>query len=198
MITLIGDVHGKYQRYYEIVREKDRHPYTIQLGDFGFKYDTLKNLDPEKHKVLGGNHDNYDVVREVPHYLGDYGISSLNGLEFFYYRGAYSIDQQDRTIGINWWAQEEVEIEGFLKARELYRQTRPDFVISHDCPESVSPYLLDPWSRIYQNKTGWALQELFNIHKPKFWRFGHYHKKWSMDIEGTNFKCLDELEVEDI
>lgn len=198
MITLIGDVHGKYDRYHKIVRQSERHPYTLQVGDFGFKYDTLNNVDPEKHKILGGNHDNYEKLPSMPHYLGDYGYSSLNGVKFFFYRGAYSIDRQYRTIGIDWWENEEVEIESFMKARELYREVKPDLVISHDCPESVSPYLLDPWAKIYQNKTGWALQELFNIHQPKLWRFGHYHKKWSMDVNGTNFKCLDELEIERI
>jgi hypothetical protein len=198
MITLIGDVHGKYDRYHKIIRQTDRHPHTLQIGDFGFKYDTLNNVDPEKHKILGGNHDNYDTLPSVPHYLGDYGYSSLNGVNFFFYRGAYSIDRQYRTIGIDWWEKEQVEIESFMKARELYREVKPDLVISHDCPESISPYLLDPWSKIYQNTTGWALQELFNIHQPKIWRFGHYHKKWSMDVNGTNFRCLDELEIERI
>lgn len=196
MITLIGDVHGKYDRYHKIIRQTDRHPHTLQIGDFGFKYETLNNVDPEKHKILGGNHDNYAALPSMPHYLGDYGYSSLNGVKFFFYRGAYSIDRQHRTIGIDWWEDEEVEIESFMKARELYREVKPDLVISHDCPEGISPYLLDPWSKIYQNKTGWALQELFNIHQPKLWRFGHYHKKWSMDVNGTNFKCLDELEIE--
>ena len=131
--------------------------------------------------------------------IGDvHGHSSLNGVNFFFYRGAYSIDRQYRTIGIDWWENEEVGIESFMKARELYREVKPDLVISHECPESISPYLLDPWAKIYQNKTGWALQELFNIHQPKLWRFGHYHKKWSMDVNGTNFKCLDELEIERI
>jgi hypothetical protein len=50
-ITIIGDVHGKYKRYHEIIREKDHHPYTIQLGDFGFDYGTVFNVDDQKHKI---------------------------------------------------------------------------------------------------------------------------------------------------
>ena len=42
-ITVIGDVHGKYDRYHKIIRQSEYYPYTVQLGDFGFKYDTLKN-----------------------------------------------------------------------------------------------------------------------------------------------------------
>jgi hypothetical protein len=197
MITLIGDLHGKYKRYHEIIREKDRHPYTVQLGDFGFDYTTLDNVDPKNHVFIGGNHDNYDKATGVPHYLGDYGYTvNFNGIDFFYYRGAYSIDRIYRTIGIDWWEQEQLNIEGFMKARELYRQVKPDVVLTHDCPESLVPYLLSPDARIYQNNTSWALQELFNIHQPKFWRFGHYHRKWRKVINGTDFRCLDELETE--
>lgn len=198
-ITLIGDVHGKYERYHRIIREKDRHPFTVQLGDFGFDYTTLKNVDPKHHVFIGGNHDNYDKVADVPNYLGDYGhMINFNGIDFFYYRGAWSIDQKYRTIGIDWWEQEQVKIEGFMKAREIYRQIKPDIVLTHDCPESIASYLLPPNSRIFQQTTGWALQELFNIHQPKYWYFGHWHKSWSMTINGTNFKCLNELEIDTI
>jgi hypothetical protein len=198
-ITLIGDVHGKYERYHRIIREKDSHPFTVQLGDFGFDYTTLKNVDPKHHVFIGGNHENYDKVTDVPNYLGDYGhMVDFNGIDFFYYRGAWSIDQQYRTIGIDWWEQEQVKIEGFMKAREIYRQIKPDIVLTHDCPESIAPYLLPPNSRIFQQTTGWALQELFNIHQPKYWYFGHWHKGWSQTINGTRFKCLNELEIDTI
>lgn len=194
-ISIIGDVHGKYKRYHEIIREKDRHPYTIQIGDFGFDFETLKNVDPDKHKIVAGNHDNYDKIVNVPHYLGDYGNYTLNGVSFFFYRGAYSIDKQYRTIGIDWWEQEQLKIEDFMKARELYRETKPDVVLTHDCPESIVSYLLPAGSTIYQNITGWALQELFNIHQPRLWCHGHWHCNWGMKINGTNFRCVNELEV---
>lgn len=197
MITLIGDVHGKYDRYYKIIRQQDYYPYTVQLGDFGFKYDTVANLDPNYHKILGGNHDNYDKITSVPHYLGDYGNYSLNGVEFFFYRGAYSIDRQYRTIGIDWWEQEELKIEDFLKARELYRETKPRIVLTHCCPEIIIPSLLPPYAQIYQSRTDWALQELYNIHKPELWVFGHYHISKTLKLD-TTFICLDELETFEI
>lgn len=197
MITLIGDVHGKYKRYHEIIRQQDLHPYSVQLGDFGFDYNTLKNVDPNHHVFIGGNHDNYDKVSTTPNYLGDYGnVVNFNGISFFFYRGAWSIDQSYRTIGIDWWEQEQVSIEGFMKAREIYRQIKPDIVLTHDCPESIAHYLIPPNGRVFQQNTGWALQELFNIHQPRHWYFGHWHKSWAMKVNGTNFKCLNELEVD--
>lgn len=196
-ITLIGDVHSKYERYHRIVRKKDHHPFSVQLGDFGFDYTTLKNVDPKHHVFIGGNHDNYDKVESVPNYLGNYGhMVNFNGVDFFFYRGAYSIDIQSRTIGIDWWQQEQLKTEDFLKARELYTQIKPDIMLTHDCPQSLYPYLLHPGAKIYENITSWALEELFNIHQPKIWRFGHFHKSWRMTINGTDFRCLNELETE--
>ena len=195
MITVIGDVHGKYEDYHKIIRQTEKYPYTIQLGDFGFKYETLKNVDSTKHLILPGNHDNYSMCYRYPHFLGDYGYSSLNKVEFFYYRGAYSIDRQYRTIGIDWWENEQVSIDQFMKARELYRQVKPNIVITHDCPETISLQMLRLDQRQYQNMTGWALNELFNIHQPKLWIFGHYHQSRTMQYGDTKFVCLDELET---
>ena len=197
-ITLIGDVHGKYENYHKIIRQTEEYPYTVCLGDFGFKYETLKNVDHTKHVIVGGNHDNYSMCFRYPHFLSDYGFTELNGVKFFYYRGAYSIDRSYRTIGIDWWEEEQVSIDQFMNARKLYREFKPDVVLSHDCPENVSRLILKPNQQQYQNMTGWALQELFNIHQPKIWRFGHYHQKWRTTINGTDFRCLDELEIETI
>jgi predicted phosphodiesterase len=195
MITVISDVHGKYDRYYKIIRQADRYPYTVQLGDFGFKYDTLKNVDPNHHKIIAGNHDNYNKIVDIPHYLGDFGYTTLNDVEFFYYRGAYSIDRQYRTIGIDWWSNEENNIEAFQAARELYREKKPKIVITHDCPEFMVPHYIGMTGRIYQNMTGWALGEFYNNHQPDLWIHGHYHLSKTTQYGNTKFVCLDELEI---
>lgn len=194
-ITVIGDAHGYYDRYVKMARKRD---YTVQIGDLGFKYGCLENLDPERHKVIGGNHDNYPSLVEWPHYLGDYGMASLGGVDFFFYRGAYSIDRQYRTIGVDWWEEEQLKVEDFMKAREVYREAKPDIVLTHDCPEIIALTLLSPGAQIYQNTTGWALQELFQIHQPKMWIHGHWHLSRRTLREGTEFICLDELETLDV
>ena len=193
--TIIGDVHGKYDRYHKIIRQIEKHPYTLQVGDFGFRLDTLKNVDSTKHLIMGGNHDNYDICWNYPHFLGDYGYTSLNRIEFFYYRGAYSIDRQYRTIGIDWWENEQVSIDQFMKARGLYRIIKPKIVITHDCPQTIASMMLEPGQRVYENMTGWALQELLNIHEPKYWFFAHWHQSRTMQYGNTKFICLDELET---
>jgi predicted phosphodiesterase len=198
-VTVIGDVHGKYEHYHRIIRETERYPYTVQLGDFGFKYDTLKNVDHTKHIIIGGNHDNYDICNNYPHFLSDYGyMVNFNGIDFFYYRGAYSIDRHYRTIGISWWENEQVSIDQFMNARELYRAVKPKIVITHDCPQTIAALMLNPGDKIYENTTGWALNELLNIHEPDLWLFGHWHQSRTIQYGQTKFICLDELETYDI
>lgn len=196
-ITLIGDVHGKYDRYHKIIREKDRHEYTIQVGDFGLSnYDTLDNVDHNKHRIILGNHDNPDLAKQYPHFHGDYGYSeNFNGFNYFWYRGAYSIDKEWRTAGYTWFFNEEVSIENFMKARELYREIKPDIMITHDCPTDIASQMLRPDQRMFENNTTWALQELLNIHQPKLWFFGHWHFSRTIKYGQTKFICLNELET---
>ena len=195
MITLIGDLHGKYEKYHRILSRQEENPYTLQVGDFGFRYDTLKNVDSTRHLILPGNHDNYAACYNYPHFLGDYGYTSLNRIEFFYYRGAYSIDRQYRTIGIDWWENEQVNIDQFMKARELYRSIKPEVMITHDCPQDIALQMLEPGQRAYENITSWALQELYNIHQPKLWFYGHWHRSVKIQHGNTQFVCLNELET---
>lgn len=195
-ITLIGDVHQKYKRYHEIIREKDRHEHTIQIGDFGIsKYETLDNVDPNKHRIIKGNHDNQDLAKKYPHFYGDYGYTELNGISFFYYRGAYSIDRQYRTIGIDYWSNEENDIETFMKARELYREIKPSIVLTHDCPEFLASMYVGPHGRLFENTTTWALGELYKIYQPKLWVHGHWHFSKTTTFGNTKFVCLNELET---
>lgn len=194
-ITILGDVHGKYRRMHEIIRKKNKHEYIVQIGDLGFDFSTLDNVDSNKFKIIGGNHDNYNKIIHIPHYLGDYGYETLNGISFYFYRGAYSIDRQYRTIGIDYWSNEENNIETFMKARELYAEVKPDIVLAHDCPDFMVPRYIGPYSRVYENITNWALGELYKIHSPRLFIHGHYHQSKTTIYGDTKFICLDELET---
>ncbi len=194
-ITVLADVHGKYRRMHEIIREKDRHEYIVQIGDLGFDFSTLDNVDPDKFKIVGGNHDNMDKIINIPHYLGDYGYTTFNGISFYFYRGAYSIDRQYRTIGIDYWSNEQNNIETFMKARELYREIKPDIFLAHDCPDFMVPQYIGPHAKRYENITGWALGELYKIHQPKLFIHGHYHLSKTTQYGDTKFVCLNELET---
>jgi len=194
-ITILSDVHGKKRRLNEVIRQTKRHEYIVQLGDLDFNYDHLNSVDPNNFKVIGGNHDNYDTIANMPHYLGDFGYSSLNGIDFFFIRGAYSIDRAYRTVGINWWDKEQLTIDQFDECFKLYAEIKPDIIISHDCPEFLTRELIPLGAPVYHNCTSWALGEIYKIHQPKQWFFGHYHISWENQVGNTLFKCLNELET---
>ena len=205
-LRLCGDVHGNISAYIDLVKNFD---YSIQLGDLGFKYKPIiMNLSSHFHKVLGGNHDNYTLekgvfVHQTSHFLGDYGVHDVPEIgSFFFVRGGQSIDKSMRLVGIDWWLEEELSYGDCAKVVQLYEQVKPAFVITHECPESIIPYVsnMGRWNGlpVGPSKTALLLQNLFEIHQPKFWFFGHHHKSWSMIVNGTNFRCLNELEVFDI
>jgi hypothetical protein len=198
-LRIISDVHGKFDKYVKLAKEV---PYSIQIGDMGFKYDALNELDPEKHRVLAGNHDNYACVDgkfvfQTPHFLGDFGTYNVPGIgDFFYVRGAYSIDKKYRRVGINWFEREELNYQECLAALEVYKSTKPDIVISHECPSSVIDFVgLKYWDHelLKPSNTANLLQTMLDFHRPKLWIFGHHHKNFTKIIDVTTFECREEL-----
>lgn len=196
-VFLIGDVHGKSEDYLRIVRNVEQ---SIQLGDMGFDYTHLVDIDSIKHRVLGGNHDNYPELCRLPNYLGNWGC--YKGI--FFVRGAFSIDWQYRTSGRDIWREQE----GYNPAEEItakdcqhvlsdYISNKPDIVISHTCPLSVKPLVVDG-ALLKGTLTGRLLESMLRIHRPKQWIFGHFHRTWTKVINGTAFRCLDELETYEI
>lgn len=196
-LTLVGDVHSSVADYVRLVEHSE---YSIQLGDLGFDYSLLEQLDPARHRFLPGNHDNYAAL--PPYALGDFGLWRIPGVEpedlsgeVFFVRGGFSIDRLSRTENVDWFAQEELSDEQFARAIRLYAEVKPDFVISHDGPSSVIPYVSNycPTSR-----TGQGLQAMLELHRPKRWFFAHYHCAWGKEIDGTLFFCLGELAAWDM
>ena len=197
-ITLIGDCHGKVRRYHEIIRQTDRYPFTIQLGDFTMgrnQLATLANVDPNNHQIIPGNHDQYNEIDQYPHFLSDFGYKTVNGVSFFWYRGAYSIDKMYRTVGWDWFEREEVTKDQFEKAKELYAEVKPDIFLAHDGPNMLVEIYLQPWQQKFNNFTGYALQELMNIYQPKTFFHGHWHFSKVTKMGRTTFYCLAELET---
>lgn len=191
---LIGDVHGRYGPYHRLLRKAKS---TVQVGDFGFKYETLSAVDARRHMILGGNHDNYDEMPNWPHFFGDFGVHTVEGFgDIFFIRGGLSIDRHLRTEGISWWANEELSMAKCYEALAEYKRVRPNFVVSHECPQTVVPHVTESL-RIIPSRTNQLLEQLFAIHQPRTWVFGHYHKSWRKMIDGTQFVCLDELECLD-
>lgn len=205
-LRLIGDVHGKYGGYICLAHEAKC---SIQLGDMGFNYRRIADeLDPVRHRILGGNHDNYEenaagkFYFQPDHFLGDFGVHSVAGYDFFYVRGGNSIDKEYRKEGLDWWPREQITYRQATEALALYDSIRPDYVITHECPAGVIDFVSGgkTWNGRYiqPSMTANLLQQMFDSHKPKFWYFGHHHKDWEADLLGCKFQCLNELSYVDL
>lgn len=78
MITITGDAHGNFRRfetrYFPQQRQMSRSDYVIVCGDFGIWDETEEsnrwldwlNAKPFTTLFLDGNHDNHDLLRQMP------------------------------------------------------------------------------------------------------------------------------------
>lgn len=198
-LRLIGDIHGQYDNHLELAGGAD---YSIQIGDYGFRYNWLHKLDLAKHRFFGGNHDNYDEINKSPYCLGDFGlVTHIPELKekMFFVRGAWSIDYKYRTPNLDWWADEEMSQSRCQEAIEAYAEAKPDILLSHEGPfHLLSALGLDPAFAVrmgfsesfIKTKTNLMLDAMFMRHRPKLYVFGHYHKDFDYEHEGTRYVCI--------
>lgn len=205
-VRITGDVHGLTKRYVDDVK-KSLCEYSLQIGDMGFHYQDLLELDPERHKFIGGNHDNYDIYHACPYALGDFGSYTLEDLEFFFIRGAFSIDyvrrvQNEMLTGKkSWWPQEQLSRQVMELAFHKYCNRKPTTMITHSCPSEIgkiigSATILQSFGfepEDFNTNTQALLQACFDAYKPKTWIFGHFHRTLDFVHKGTRFICLGEL-----
>lgn len=209
-MIFIGDIHGQLKAYNRIVKSADA---TLQVGDFGFgwfgpnenKFIDQVSLD---HKFIRGNHDDPKVAKEQKTYLGDFGF--LPDQNLFYLSGAWSFDWYLRTPNVDWWIDEELSIEEFEKAYNLYVESKPRIVVTHDCPVMQFVTNLQQHSPINQNSvilsethfmsrhgrsplTNFQLQKFFDGWQPELWIHGHHHKMVDCQLDNTRFVCLPAL-----
>jgi len=205
-LRIIGDVHGKYKDYVKICQDAEQKGYfTVQIGDHGLSYEHFEHykLSRNNHRFFAGNHENYYLYNDCPNAMGDYGHLIMGGVEFFFVRGAFSIDKSFRKEGIDWWPTEELSMESCYWALESYKNAKPDIMLSHDCPDEVKDFMVNNGigilgKKIIKTRTGQLLQAMFEFHRPKLHIFGHWHKSLTVNIKGTKFICLNELEYIDI
>jgi hypothetical protein len=157
-ITFIGDVHGHIDEYLKLVRDCE---YSIQLGDMGFDYSRLLDIDTNRHRFVPGNHEQYSQLFQLARdrwnfpfgaagkeglnkegVLSGHGSSQLADMELFYIRGGFSIDKNMRSPGRDWFPEEEMTHDElrYLSWRfesamtRVIPEKRPGFIVSHECP----------------------------------------------------------------
>lgn len=215
-MLVIGDVHGKYNDYYNLVKDARS---SFQIGDFGFHraWDSLcySDLDPKMHRVGQGNHDpHYELNPQIKWWTGRYGPVKVDGHNIFWIGGALSIDMAYRVadwvnserINKSWWPNEQLSYAEMEDCKKKWKNKKPQIVFSHTAPESIILHhfngnkganIMDAygWGSDYTDMTSQFLEHLLGIHKPDLWVFGHFHRSWTQTIKGTEFRCLAELET---
>ena len=220
-LRIIGDVHGQIQPddllagrsrpYLDIIAGV---PYSVQVGDLGngASYDRLvPNVDASRHRFFPGNHDNYS--RLPPHSLGDFGAICWGGVDFFFIRGAASIDKallvrRGRELGKTlWFEQEELTDSQMQAAEQAYLRAQPSIVLSHDAPTDIALFAWNCARQFGPPNPGWEfrpsrtnifLTRLLEHHPPRLWVFGHHHHDWRYREGDTLFVCVGELSYVDI
>jgi len=200
MLYLIGDLHGRYDQYLKRVNRKKYSP-SVQLGDMDMgTYNYLKLVDPLANRILLGNHEHFPNASKWPHFLGDYGQEELGGVPFFFVRGAHSPDFEDRIIGIDWWPEEQLNLEQRYACWDCWDALpqAPNIMLTHCAPQFLAEYLMaryHPAEEYHASHTDQLLQAMFESKPPAFWYFGHYHKDFECTVRGCTFRCVAPGEV---
>lgn len=215
LVRIIGDIHGKIYDYraYSLVTEiRARHivepEYSVQVGDFGIGFFSEfwheREIEWQKehpqHRFIRGNHDDPALCKTMPGYIADGTIEN----DVMFIGGAYSIDKDWRTPGVDWWPDEELSYEELDKMFDKYVEAKPRVMITHDCPTQVayemfiSKGLGMEGVPVIKTRTAEAFQAMWEEHKPEEWYFGHWHNTRNMTIDGTKFQCLGELDYIDV
>jgi predicted phosphodiesterase len=206
-IRFVGDVHGHLYEFKLVVESKPKDiDKIIQVGDFGigFGQSDYWHESLDKYMIenniyfLRGNHDNPTQCGEMQN-----NLMAGQHKDFFVIPGAWSIDHQWRTMGVDLWKDEELSYEELDRMLSIYDLVRPKVMVTHDCPLSVSKQLfIDNGKSLskqqYKTRTGLALERMFELHQPNLYVFGHWHSDADKVINGTRFICLNELSYVDI
>jgi predicted phosphodiesterase len=213
---ILGDTHANWSSINTFINRK-KPDIIIQTGDFGwwphmhgkpwgyrgkpFDQYGIKNGNTKIY-WCDGNHENHEdlnhlvdqhgwenPIEVMPNvfYMPRGSILNIEGVKFLFFGGADSIDKQHRTQGVSWWPEENIRYQDLnrIDGKEA------DVVISHVCPEyfGYRPDCIDI------NKK--ALNTVYDIIKPKFWFFGHFHDKYPRqdgkfeEYKGCKWRCLN-------
>lgn len=206
----IGDEHG-YHRRYENILKKSTCP-SVQVGDMGMGFYRMGHDGREactnashsamvKHggRFIRGNHDNPNVCRNHSQWIKDGSIEMIGDSKVMFIGGAWSIDADRRVPGMSWWEDEQCSMAELSRFTEIYRDEKPDVMVTHDCPNLISQhYFLNAHKPYIPTRTDQVLQAMFEEFAPKLWIFGHWHISLSANnalTNGCQFICLGELET---
>jgi hypothetical protein len=227
LIRALSDCHGLLKYIGSAMDKLPVPDMIVQLGDLGFTQEWKavdRFMDPERFRVVAGNHDDYDTLMGMDCALVGYGFlldppprsgSSSAWKEDFwwardkvaYLSGAYSIDKERRREGHSWWSKEELSWVELQDAVEWWDREGAgvSLMLTHCAPAewNVHYYQRILGDTCYPaSRTERALDSIWEISRGRnqnlTWIFGHHHVSKTIQLFDTKFVCLDEGEPYDI
>lgn len=191
-----------------------KNDYLIICGDVGvcgFSKENEKevrrilNSFPTTTLFIDGNHEHFDHLNAYPiktwnggnvHFIEDTIIHlmrgqvfSINGLKFFTFGGAKSVDQKYRIEGLDWFKDEMPNEKEYKEGLENLKKHNfnIDYVLSHDGPINITNTMgFLPYSK-EELEIRKYLQKISEEITFKDWYFGHFHKDIIID---QKYHCL--------
>lgn len=148
-----------------------------------------------KDRYIRGNHDNSAECASDHHWIPD-GMCDLEN-KMMFIGGGYSVDQARRTVGVDWWDDEELSYTNLGRMIDEAIEFKPKIIVSHEAPNAaLPPAHLAPSKP--PSRTSNALETIFRECPPKLWVFGHHHCSWKFREGPTLFICCNINEAVDI
>lgn len=208
---ITGDTHGDLSLRRFLKAKEIGCDYLIVLGDFGYLWDNSKSeqmtLDcmakmPYTILWIDGNHDNFNLLNNYPEVVWNGGkvhmirdniihlkrgeVFEIDDKKFFTFGGAKSIDIDFRTLGVDYWEEEQPskeEMENGLNNLKKHN-FKVDYVLTHTCPTDTLKLLI---RNPIEDELSYYLSDVKNKLSYKKWYFGHLH----FDVELFNGEhCL--------
>ena len=204
-IFLTGDMHAALDdRRRKFISKLDPSDILIVLGDFGYTWTPLRLQGykaPCMTLLVDGNHDNFSYldacldedmfgstvkkVKDNVYRLMTGNIYEINGLKFFVFGGALSIDKEQRIPYVSWWPEEVPSKRVVDKALDTLhaRGGEVDFMLSHTCPEQTAvdmfryPYKIEDPVEKMLSVMEYEIESRKGRKVGNF--FGHHHKNMS-------------------
>ena len=190
----IGDIHGN-TKVVTKAGYRNRDAMIIQVGDMGIGFFGKKKPPqlPTNCRFIRGNHDNPAVCALSPSFIPDGSMMVTdNGTKIMFIGGARSQDIEYRTIGVDYWIDEEIDYNVFKLIFDDYERFKPDVVVSHDCPHTIASEMFGRGTHkpVEPTMTSRALDVMREIHAPKIHVFEHWHMHMKHVSGGTEYFCI--------
>jgi len=201
---ILGDVHGDDQFLDAAVSiaMDNGCDALIQVGDFGYyprseEYKAILKDYPMPVYFIDGNHEDFYSIGKLPqtdlaevrknlYYIRRGSAFKIRNTQTLFLGGAWTIDGSEHTEGLDLFTKEEViSLDNEVRA---INQPRADLVITHDSPLAVN-ISGDTYTQSMRNRE--SLDRVLEKHTPKYWYFGHWHRKYQAQLGRTVFSCLD-------